>query len=163
VLPHWRGQRVPHNDPQARGVVVGWTDAHDEAAFRRAILEGIALEVAQLLAVIEGVRGLRAPALVVGGGGAQADLWCQILADVLRLPTLRPSTVEAGSLGAAICARAALAGEPLAETMARVRPVVDRFEPGVAAAVYDRLKPVFAGLYAANRDACHVLDTIAQV
>jgi xylulokinase len=160
VLPHWRGQRVPHNDPLARGVVVGWTDAHDEAAFRRAILEGIALEIAQLLGVIEQIREVPVSSLVVGGGGARADLWCQILADALRLPVRRPGTVEAASLGAAICARAIGSGQDLPQAMAKIRPVVDEFGPGPEAAVYDRLKPICAGLYAANREANHALAAL---
>jgi xylulokinase len=160
VLPHWRGQRVPHNDPLARGVVVGWTDAHDEAAFRRAILEGIALEVAQLLAVIRSVGAPPVSSLVVGGGGARADLWCQILADVLRVSVCRPSTVESASLGAAICARAALSHIPLRDAMATVQLAADRFDPGPDATVYARLKPVFADLYAACREANHALAEI---
>lgn len=40
------------------------------------------------------------------GGGAANDLWCQIIADASGRPVKRSQTVEASSLGAAMCAAA---------------------------------------------------------
>ena len=104
VLPYWRGARVPHNDPSARGAVVGWTDRHTAAHMHRAIMEGIAMELAGLLDLIQRRRRLQVDRIVLGGGGALSDLWCQILADVLGTVCLRPSTVECASRGAAMLA-----------------------------------------------------------
>ncbi len=107
VLPYWRGVRVPHNDPLARGVTAGWTDRHTAAHFRRAVMEGIAFEFAQLLDMVGTSADRAVPALVVGGGGGRSNVWCQILADVLGIPVVRPETVELSALGAALCAMAA--------------------------------------------------------
>ena len=38
------------------------------------------------------------------GGGANSDLWCQIIADASGRLVTRSATVEASSLGAAMCA-----------------------------------------------------------
>jgi xylulokinase len=51
------------------------------------------------------------------GGGAASDLWCQIIADASGTPVERSQTVEASSLGAAMCAAAGagwFAGVPAA-------------------------------------------------
>jgi xylulokinase len=163
VLPHWRGQRVPANDPLARGLAIGWHDGHTAAAFRRAIMEGIAIELRQLLALMSQTTGAEACRLVAGGGGARADLWCQILADVLAIPVIRPATVELTALGAALCARAAVEfGGDLAAARRGVRLDSSRFAPVPAAtAVYTELATVQAELYARNKDLCHRLAAIA--
>jgi xylulokinase len=42
------------------------------------------------------------------GGGAQNDLWCQIVADITDKPVFRATTTEAAALGAGILAAAAV-------------------------------------------------------
>jgi xylulokinase len=70
----------------------------------RSVLEGIALEQAVVTGMIEAQNDLRVEELVAIGGGATSDLWCQIIADVAGKAVLRSATVEASSLGAAMCA-----------------------------------------------------------
>ncbi len=41
------------------------------------------------------------------GGGAQSDLWCQIIADITNKPVFRAATTEAAALGAGILAATA--------------------------------------------------------
>ena len=102
--PLLAGRTSAANDPSARGAVVGWTDRHTAAHMHRAIMEGIAMELAGLLDLIQRRRRLQVDRIVLGGGGALSDLWCQILADVLGTVCLRPSTVECASRGAAMLA-----------------------------------------------------------
>ena len=80
VVPYWRGRRVPTEDPHARGIAVGWSDRHTVAHFYRAVIEGIAMEIRALLTRIEGRTGRKTRRLVVGGGGAASDAWCQVFA-----------------------------------------------------------------------------------
>ena len=42
------------------------------------------------------------------GGGAQSDLWCQIIADITNKPVFRAATTEAAALGAGILAATAV-------------------------------------------------------
>jgi xylulokinase len=42
------------------------------------------------------------------GGGAQSDLWCQIIADITNKPVYRAATPEAAALGAGILAATAV-------------------------------------------------------
>lgn len=159
VLPHWRGVRVPHNDPRARGVVVGWTDRHTAAHFHRAIMEGIALEAAALLERICGKYDLRVTRLVVGGGGAVSDTWCQILADVFALPCLRAATVETASLGAAMLAMSHCAGRSLGSVARGIDAAEQVFRPRKPVTrIYAGLRELHAKLYKGNRDVCHALS-----
>jgi xylulokinase len=56
--------------------------------------------------MIEDATGMRVKEFVAIGGGAASDLWCQIMADATARTVRRSRTVEASSLGAAICAAA---------------------------------------------------------
>ena len=99
-LPHLMGERAT-NDPQAKGVYMGLTLAHGRAHLLRALLEGTAFVLRQLM----DQSGYSPPReLLALGGGAKSPLWCQIIADVMDIPLLVPQVVETTSLGTAILA-----------------------------------------------------------
>jgi len=104
ALPYWGAVMTPYWDPQARGCWLGFTGSHARGHMYRALLEGIALEQALVSGMIEEQTGQPIEAFVAIGGGAASDLWRQIIADVCGKTVLRCETVEASSLGAAICA-----------------------------------------------------------
>ena len=106
AVPYWGAVMTPYWDQQARGCLVGLTGAHRTAHLYRALLEGIALEQAMVTRMIEQDAGVEVEEFVAIGGGAASDLWCQILADASGKPLRRSQTVEASSLGAAMCAAA---------------------------------------------------------
>jgi xylulokinase len=159
VLPHWRGARVPHNDPRATGLVLGWNDRVTPATFRRAIMEGIALEFAELLDSVAGAAGVSCDTVAVGGGGSRADVWCGILADAFGVPVRRPRSVELSSLGASWCARRAVAIEdepPLSSCWNSSSG--DEFTPDRdRVALYAGLREIHRTLYAATARASHAL------
>ncbi len=106
AVPYWGAVMTPYWDPDARGCLVGLSGAHRPAHLYRALLEGIALEQAMVTAMIERDAAIRVEEFVAIGGGAESDLWCQIMADACNKPLKRLRTVEASSLGAAMCAAA---------------------------------------------------------
>jgi xylulokinase len=106
AVPYWGAVMTPYWDPDARGCLVGLTGAHRAAHLYRALLEGIALEQALVTSMIELDAGIQVQEFVAIGGGAASDLWCQIFADACNKPLQRSGTVEASSLGAAMCAAA---------------------------------------------------------
>jgi xylulokinase len=108
AVPYWGAVMTPYWDPNARGCLVGLTGAHRTAHLYRALLEGIALEQALVTGMIEHDAGIQVQEFVAIGGGAASDLWCQIIADACGKPLQRSRTVEASSLGAAMCAAAAI-------------------------------------------------------
>ena len=106
AVPYWGAVMTPYWDQDARGCLVGLTAGHRAAHLYRALLEGIALEQAMVTGMIQHDTGIRVREFVAIGGGAASDLWCQIVADACGIPVKRSPTVEASSLGAAMCAAA---------------------------------------------------------
>jgi sugar (pentulose or hexulose) kinase len=104
ALPYWGAVMTPYWDPLARGCWVGLSGFHRRGHMYRSLLEGIALEQALVTGMIEDAAGVSVREFSAIGGGAASDLWCQILADVMGRSIQRSMTVEASSLGAAICA-----------------------------------------------------------
>lgn len=104
AVPYWGAVMTPYWDPQARGCFVGLTGSHRIGHMYRSLLEGIALEQALVSGMIEEQTGVRITEFVAIGGGSASDLWCQIVADASGKTVRRSRTVEASSLGAAICA-----------------------------------------------------------
>ena len=107
-LPYLLGERSPVWDPDARGTFLGLARHHTRAHLARAVLEGIAFNLALCLDAFA-AAGHPVDAIDAVGGGAQSDVLLQILADVWGIPVRRRSVVEeANSLGAAVTAAAAL-------------------------------------------------------
>jgi len=104
TLPYWGAVMTPYWDPQARGCFVGLISSHQLGHMYRSVLEGIALEQALVTGMIEEQTGVHVSEFVAMGGGASSDLWCQIIADASGKTVRRSKTIEASSLGAAICA-----------------------------------------------------------
>lgn len=112
AVPYWGAVMTPYWDRDARGCLAGLTGAHRPPHLYRALLEGIALEQAMVTGMIERDVGIEVREFVAIGGGAASDLWCQIVADACGKLVKRPRTVEASSLGAAMCAAAAVGWFP---------------------------------------------------
>jgi sugar (pentulose or hexulose) kinase len=104
TLPYWGAVMTPYWDSQARGCFVGLTGSHRLGHLYRSVLEGIALEQALVTSMVEEQTNVRVEEFVAMGGGASSDFWCQIVADASGKTVLRSDTIEASSLGAAICA-----------------------------------------------------------
>ncbi len=149
VLPTWSpGVRIP--GPEARGAIIGFTDAHSRAHVYRAILEGLAFALREGRERIEKRSRTPITRLRVSGGGSQSDQAMQILANVFALPAERTHTHETSGLGAAINAAVGLGW--YADHASAARAMVhegERFEPEPGAvALYERLyRDVFTGLY----------------
>ena len=104
VVPALSGLGAPHWRPEARGLISGLTRGTTKAHLARAVLEGIALQIADLLGAMQADSGLQLQTLKVDGGAAANDLLMQFQADVLGVTTVRPEMVEATALGAALLA-----------------------------------------------------------
>ena len=104
VVPAFAGLGAPHWDPQARGAVLGLTRGSSRAHVCRAALEGIALQVADLVACMERDSGLAVRELRVDGGAARSDLLLQIQADLLGRDVVRPADIESTARGVAMLA-----------------------------------------------------------
>ena len=77
----------------------GW---HRRSHLVAAVMEGVVLNHRWHVADLQSKFSLREVRLC--GGGARSDVWAQLFADGLGLPVARTRELEAGTLGAALCA-----------------------------------------------------------
>jgi xylulokinase len=146
-LPYLSGERTPHNDPNAAGVLFGLDGASTRADLGRAVLEGVAFALADGLDALEAGGGAIAGLSVIGGG-ARSKLWGRILAAALGRPLTYHSGGEVGpALGAARLAWLASGGVTLGEACPPP-PVAHVIEPEAElAASLDRRRKLFRRLY----------------
>jgi glycerol kinase len=103
-VPALAGLGAPHWDQDARGLIMGLTRGSTAAHVARATLEGIALEVRDLLEAMSQDAQRKLLRLRVDGGAAQNDLLMQFQADVADVVVERPADVESTGRGAAMLA-----------------------------------------------------------
>jgi glycerol kinase len=104
AVPALAGLGAPHWRPEARGIITGLTRGTTKAHLARAVLEGIALQIADLLGAMQADAGVPVRALKVDGGASANNLLMQYQADVLGCEIVRPALVETTALGAALLA-----------------------------------------------------------
>jgi glycerol kinase len=102
-IPALCGLGAPHWQPEARGALFGLTRGSSKAELARALLEGVALQNADVLDAMAD-DGCKPKELRVDGGASQNDLLMQIHADVTGIKCLRSDNGERTALGAAYLA-----------------------------------------------------------
>jgi len=103
-VPALTGLGAPYWRPEARGLLSGLTRGTTRAHVARAVLEGVALQVADILEAMAEDAGVPLAGLRVDGGAARNDLLMQEQADLLGVPCVRPTQVETTAIGAAYLA-----------------------------------------------------------
>jgi len=103
-VPALTGLGAPHWEPSARGTIFGLTRATTMADLARAVLEGVAFQISDLIAAIEDDLGDSLKGLRVDGGMSRSDAFLQFQADVLGQPIDRSPQAESTALGAALLA-----------------------------------------------------------
>ncbi|WP_347754900.1 xylulokinase [Agrococcus sp. ProA11] len=134
-LPYLLGERSPRWNPDARGAFVGIGRHHGRPHLVRAVLEGVAFNLAVCIDAFR-ASGTTIDRIDAVGGGAASDAWLQIMADVWGVPVRRRSVVEeANSLGAAVVGAVGLglvdsfaAARDLSEVTAEFTPEVGRHD-----------------------------------
>ena len=101
IVPAFTGLGAPYWDMYARGTITGLTRGSNKKHIARAVLESIAYQVADLIAVMTADSGYPADMLRADGGASVSDIMLQFQADLLGIPVNRPSCVETTALGAA--------------------------------------------------------------
>jgi xylulokinase len=127
-LPYLSGERTPHNDPNAKGVMFGMTHETDTAALGQAVLEGVAFAFRDGLdALLD--SGATLDTITVIGGGARSVYWGKVLASALGRPLIYRDGGEVGpAYGAARLARLSL-GKDAIEDVCAAPPITNIIEP----------------------------------
>jgi len=146
-LPYLMGERTPRWNPNARGAFIGLTLAHKRADMLRAVLEG----VTHNLCIIADIFRAHVPfdSVTVIGGGAKGAVWRQMMADIYNCRIQKLNVLEeATSMGAAVTAGVACGAFENFDVIERFVSVDSTHEPDPqAAAVYDKIKPIFEKSY----------------
>lgn len=104
LVPALTGLGAPHWRPEARGLIMGLTRGTQRGHIARAALEGIALQVADLLDAMRADSGQNLLVMRADGGAAANNILMQFQADILDIEIHRPTVVETTALGAAYLA-----------------------------------------------------------
>jgi glycerol kinase len=139
LVPAFAGLGAPHWDQYARGTIVGLTRGSTKAHIARAALEGIVLQVMDVLKAMEADAGIKLKELRVDGGASANDLLMQLQADVLNVPVVRPKVAETTALGAAYLAGLAVGYWKSEADIARQWQADKRFTPAMKPAVRNRI------------------------
>ena len=129
LVPAFTGLGAPHWDPHARGAIFGLTRGTTAGHLARATLDGIALQVHDVVRAMEADAGFGLNELRVDGGASNNDLLMQLQADLLQVPVVRPEVTETTALGAAYLAGLAVGFWPDRETLRAQWREGARFEP----------------------------------
>ncbi|MCC6524572.1 MAG: FGGY-family carbohydrate kinase [Polyangiaceae bacterium] len=158
-LPWMYGERAPVPDHRVRGAFVNLSLEHERRHLMRAVYEGVALNLRWILEACAGA-GEACPTLRAIGGGAQSDLWLQILADVTERPIERVAEPHhAGAIGCALVAAVATGALGSVAAIKDTVRIERRFVPERAhAAVYREAFAVFRELHGPLSRAGRLLE-----
>jgi xylulokinase len=153
-LPYLAGERTPHNDPAASGVLLGLRLHHGTGHLARAVMEGVAFALADCLSLVGAVERV-----ILSGGATASPVWRQIIADVFEKPVHLTGGTNHAAVGAALLA-AVGSGlyRSVAEACARLPQAITTVAPreeGVS--VYQARRPIYRELYPRLKDTMRCL------
>jgi xylulokinase len=155
-LPALSGAMAPEWIASARGVFHGLTPSHGTGHLARALLEGTAFAMRDVLDRVREM-GVGVEALLIAGGGARSRVWKQMRADLTGLPVETAKHADSAPVGAALLAALAAgviddvsqAAGPLRGSGGAIEPDPDKRAAYDEAyqryrRLFQALKPVFA-------------------
>jgi xylulokinase len=151
-LPALSGAMAPEWIGTARAGFHGLTATHGTAHMARAVLEGCAFAMRDVVDRLDEL-GIRTDRILALGGGARSRLWTQIRADLTGRPVGIAAVTDGAPLGAALLAAVCCGAQPsLDAAAARVgRTLGTRMPDSANAAVYDEAYRRYRSLFAALR------------
>ncbi len=150
--PWLYGERTPVENETVRGAFLNVSLDTTRATMIRAVYEGVALNSRWLLGCAEGFIRRPFPYLNFIGGGANSDVWSQILADVLgRKIRQVKDPITANARGAAFLAAISLGYITVDQISERIA-IKKEYEPNPAnRKIYDELFREFVNFYQTNK------------
>lgn len=157
--PWMHGNRCPFEDANARGLFFNLDLSTRGRDLVKAVIEGVCLHMRWLLQASEASFKTRPVVRFTGGSAISPDI-CQILADVLdrEVETIE-NPRQVGAMGAAALMAVGFGMIPDIKDIKKIIQVRAVYQPLAAnARTYDRIFPVFKGLYQCNKKAYTMLN-----
>lgn len=146
-LPTMMGSMVPEWDSSAKGNIYGISMNCTRAHITRAILEGAAYGLKDIVEAIRGMA-INFSKVRVAGGGSRSKLWNQIKADVLDLSVETLFTPETTSIGAALIGAVCGGMYPtLKDAVDDVVKIKETVHPRKDRRIYDEMYQNYRELY----------------
>lgn len=163
LMPYFASAAAPRWNPDARGMLLGLTFAHDKACMARAFMEGITMEQKDILTSMKS-SGIPLETVRIMGGATKSKLWNQMQADMYNLPVETLKITDAAVLGAAICGAVSIGlFNDIKEATEKLVKTDERYEPNPKnVAVYEKVYKVYCAAYEAFEKA-NVFGKIAQI
>ncbi|MDI7268834.1 MAG: FGGY-family carbohydrate kinase, partial [Myxococcota bacterium] len=112
--------------------LLGVTRGTGRGHVARAVLDGVACQIADLVDAMQADSGRPMVELRVDGAAAANDLLMQRQADLLGIPVLRPRMIETTSMGAAMLAGLAVGVWKGLDDLREAVAIERRFRPAIA-------------------------------
>lgn len=159
-LPWLYGERSPVDDHYARGGFYNLSLNNNREHMLRAVFEGVALNTRWLLMYVEKMMNRKLEYVNFIGGGANSDVWSQIIADVYNRPIRQVNEpLMANSRGAAMLALMALQKMDI-DGVAKAVTIKKEFVPNAAnKALYDERFKTFLDIYNKNKSIFYRLNS----
>lgn len=162
-LPYLGTAATPRWNPNARSAFIGMSFAHGRPEVVRSVLEGVVLEIRDMM---DGwiQAGVTPQVIRLGGGATKSPLWNQIQADVYGRPVQTLKVGESTVLGAALLAGVG-AGvfKSIEEGVAQMVHVTGEVEPNMSNhRVYEDLYQAYTRAYAGLCDS-GAFDKLAEI
>ncbi|MDA4848488.1 FGGY-family carbohydrate kinase [Hoeflea poritis] len=119
---------APIVDPRARAQFTGLAPRHTRAHMFRAVIEGVAFAMADLLKALS----FQGSQMLLTGGGAGNNRWVQMICDLIDKPVHVPQGSQFGARGAAWLGAVAVGDYPSVQAAAEHSLTGRLFEPSAA-------------------------------
>lgn len=143
-VPALTGLAAPYWKHDARGSITGISRGTTAGHIARAALEGIALEVMDVVKAMQEDAGILLGELKVDGGASRNNLLMQTQADLLDTEVIRPMEKETTALGAAYLAGLAVGLWDSVESLKSLWQEEKRFRRNASAETVSQMKSGWA-------------------
>ena len=162
MLPYFSGERTPISDDSARGTITGLTLSHTKSHIYRAILEAVGYGFRHHYQTMEQANVPVGDALAIGGG-AQSDLWRQIVSDITGVTQHYVSDPIGSPLGDAYLAGRGTGVFTDLEPLKQKSNIQTTTEPDIdSKEIYDEYYATYRSLYSSMKDDMHQLADLGK-
>lgn len=157
VLPYFQGERMPIQDPRAKGIFFGLNLQHKRGHLIHAALEGIGYGIAQNFQLLRNV-GIKVECAMAVGGGTKSRLWLQTVSDICGIIQKVPEVTIGASYGDALMAGLAIGVIANPAELQKLIKIKDVIEPNMEKhKEYAKYLKIYEQLYEQNKDLMHQL------
>jgi len=147
-LPYLASATAPRWNPDARGILAGLAFSHDRGCLARTFLEGITLEMKDILTSMIN-SGVKISNVRLTGGASKSLVWNQIQSDTYNLAVETLKVTDTAVVGAAIMGGVGVGVfKDIKDGVEQMVRVDQKFEPNSKnAEIYAELYSIYCSIY----------------